>query len=105
MALEGGIGVIHTNMSVEDQVKEVMKVKKYKSGFAGFPVTEDGRMGSKLLGLVTKRDADFVQDRTSTTVSQIMTKLEDLVTASEGITIAAANEIIRDSKKGKLPIV
>jgi IMP dehydrogenase len=73
-------------------------------GFTGFPVTQDGKMGSKLLGLVTERDTDFVQDRT-TTVNAIMTKLEDLVTANEGITIAAANKIIQDSKKGKLPIV
>jgi len=129
MALEGGIGVIHTNMSIEDQVKEVMKVKKYKSGFitdpiwipptmqvaeldklraqcgfAGFPVTEDGRMGSKLLGLVTKRDSDFVQDRASTRVSTIMTKLESLITAREGVELAFANQMLRDSKKGKLPI-
>jgi len=130
MALEGGIGIIHSNMPAEDQAKEVAKVKRYESGFimdpvciqptmrladldklrsqcgfTGFPVTQDGNMGSKLLGLVTKRDTDFVRDRTSTTVSAIMTKLSNLVTANEGITIPAANEIIRDSKKGKLPIV
>jgi len=130
MALEGGIGIIHSNMTPEDQAKEVTKVKRYESGFimdpvcipptmrlsdldkltaqcgfTGFPVTQDGNMGSKLLGLVTKRDTDFVRDRESATVSAIMTKLADLTTASEGITIAAANEIIRDSKKGKLPIV
>jgi len=130
MALEGGIGIIHSNMTPEDQAKEVTKVKRYESGFimdpvcipptmrlsdldklraqcgfTGFPVTQDGNMGSKLLGLVTKRDTDFVRDRESATVSAIMTKLADLITASEGITIAAANEIIRDSKKGKLPIV
>jgi len=130
MALEGGIGIIHANLSAEDQAKEVAKVKRYESGFimdpvcikptmrlvdldklrsqcgfTGFPVTQDGNMGSKLLGLVTKRDTDFVRDRDSATVSAIMTKRADLVTAKEGITIASANEIIRDSKKGKLPIV
>jgi len=130
MALEGGIGIIHSNLSAEDQAKEVAKVKRYESGFimdpvcikptmrladldklraqcgfTGFPVTQDGNMGSKLLGLVTKRDTDFVRDRDSATVSAIMTKRADLVTAKEGITIASANEIIRDSKKGKLPIV
>merc|ERR1719159_1585556 len=108
-----GIGVIHSNMAVEEQVKEVMKVKKYKSGFimdpicipptmqladldnlraqcgfAGFPVTEDGRIGSKLLGLVTKRDSDFVQDRANTRVSSIMTKFEKLITAEEGVELA-----------------
>jgi IMP dehydrogenase len=130
MALEGGIGIIHTNLSVEDQVAEVMKVKKYrngfimdplcispmmtlqqlddlrnKSGFTGFPVTEDGNMGSKLLGMVTKRDTDFVVDRQSALVSSIMTCFDDMVKAEEGIDLASANKILQASKKGKLPIV
>merc|ERR1719240_1198177 len=130
MALEGGIGIIHTNLSVEDQVKEVMKVKKYESGFitdpicitptmtllaldglrrqcgfTGFPVTQDGRIGSKLVGLVSKRDTDFIKDNPSAVVGDIMTRIEDLVTAEEGITLAEANKIIQSSKKGKLPIV
>lgn len=130
MALEGGIGIIHTNMSVEDQAAEVSKVKKFESGFildpvcikpdmkladldklrsgcgfSGFAVTADGSMGSKLLGLVTKRDTDFLRDRETVIVSAIMTKVENLVTAEQGIDIASANEILKDSKKGKLPIV
>jgi len=130
MALEGGIGVIHTNMTIEDQAKEVMKVKKFEcgfitdpvcipptmtlaeldelraqKGFAGYPVTEDGRMGSRLLGLVTKRDTDFAAERTSTRIGAIMTKLVDLVVAPEGIDLAGANQILKDSKKGKLPVV
>eukprot|EP00933_Yihiella_yeosuensis_P019157 TRINITY_DN15542_c0_g1_i2.p1 TRINITY_DN15542_c0_g1~~TRINITY_DN15542_c0_g1_i2.p1 ORF type:complete len:506 (+),score=107.52 TRINITY_DN15542_c0_g1_i2:325-1842(+) len=130
IALEGGIGVIHTNLPIDDQVKEVMRVKKYKSGFimdpvcvspmtkvsdldnlrskfgfTGFPVTEDGQMGSRLLGLVTKRDSDFVEDRKTTLASSIMTPLKDLVTAKEGIELPAANEILQQSKKGKLPIL
>jgi len=129
MALEGGIGVIHTNMPIEDQAREVMMVKKFESGFImdpvcipptmplselislreklgwkGFPVTEDGKMGSKLLGLVTKRDTDWVTDGSST-VSSIMTKLPDLVTAPEAVDLKAANKILRESKKGKLPVV
>lgn len=129
VALEGGIGVIHANLSVEDQVREVVKVKKYecgfimdlvslpptmllhdlealrmKSGFTGFPVTEDGRMGSKLLGLVTKRDTDFVST-SSMRVGEIMTKWEDLVTAPEGVSLTDANKILKESKKGKLPVV
>jgi len=129
MALEGGIGVIHTNLPVEDQAREVLRVKKYesgfimdpicipptmqisdldklraKSGFEGFPITEDGKMGSKLLGLVTKRDTDFVRERGST-VSSIMTKFQDLVTAKEGVDLLAANKILKDSKKGKLPVI
>jgi IMP dehydrogenase len=130
MALEGGIGIIHTNLSIEDQAAEVSKVKKYESGFiwdpmcikpsmklseldalrstcgfTGFAVTEDGKMGSKLLGLVTKRDTDFLRDRSTVDVSSIMTKAENLVTAAKGIDIASANQILKDSKKGKLPIV
>jgi IMP dehydrogenase len=131
MALEGGIGIIHSNLPVEDQVKEVMKVKKYESGFimdpicitptmtllaldglrkqcgfTGFPVTQDGRIGSKLLGLVSKRDTDFVDTAKSATVGDIMTRVEDLcVIAEEGITLAEANKILYSSKKGKLPIV
>jgi len=129
MALEGGIGVIHTNMSIEEQANEVMSVKKFEPGFImdpvcipptmplaelenlrkttgwkGFPVTEDGKMGSKLLGLVTKRDTDWFTDG-SVTVSSIMTKLQDLVTAPEAVDLLAANKILKESKKGKLPVV
>jgi len=130
MALEGGIGIIHTNMPIEQQATEVMKVKKFESGFitdpvcvaptlalaeldnlskqcgfTGFPVTDDGRMGSKLLGIVAGRDTDFVQDRTAVRVSSIMTPRAKLVSANEGIRLVEANHILRDSKKGKLPIV
>jgi len=130
MALEGGIGVIHSNMSVEDQLQEVVRVKKFRSGFitdpicikpttllseldelrrkcgfTGFPVTDDGKMGSRLVGLVTKRDTDFVGDREKVRVNSIMTRTENAVTAEEGITLAEANTLIRSSKKGTLPIV
>jgi len=130
MALHGGIGVIHTNMSIEDQCREVQKVKRYKSGFitdavcirpkmtladldklragckyTGFPVTVDGSMGSKLLGLVTRRDTDFVKDRENTLCESVMTKAGDLVTADEGVDLKVANQILCDTKKGKLPIV
>jgi len=129
MALEGGIGVIHTNLPIEEQAEEVMKVKKYKQGFitdpvcvsptmtiaeldelksklgfTGFPVTENGRMGSKLVGLVTKRDTDFVPDK-NTRLSAIMTPIKDMVTAEEGIDLEEANKILQASKKGKLPIL
>lgn len=130
MALEGGVGVIHANLSVEDQVREVMKVKKFKSGFImdpicispvmtvadldrireecgfyGFPVTEDGKMGSRLLGLVAKRDTDFLVDRDSTRVGTIMTPVDKLTVAEEGIGLKEANGILHKSKKGKLPIL
>jgi len=129
MALEGGIGVIHTNLPIEEQAKEVARVKKYKAGFildpvcvpptmtlaeldtlktkhgfTGFPVTETGLTGAKLLGLVTKRDTDFVLDR-QTRLSAIMTPTKDLVTMLEGCDLLQANSLLQTSKKGKLPIV
>ncbi|CAE7690497.1 impdh [Symbiodinium necroappetens] len=129
MALEGGIGVIHTNMAIEDQAREVSRVKKYKAGFildpvcvlptmtldeldllktkhgfTGFPVTENGQMGAKLLGLVTKRDTDFIADR-NTRLSAIMTPAKDLVTMREGCDLLEANALLQKSKKGKLPIM
>merc|ERR550525_1648357 len=74
-------------------------------GFFGFPVTENGKMGSKLLGLVTKRDTDFVANRSSVHVSEVMTPFKDLVTAKDDVQLAQAHQIIRHTKKGKLPIV
>merc|ERR1719210_1651279 len=74
-------------------------------GFTGFPVTEDGHMGSRLLGLVTKRDTDFVTERGSVRVGAVMTPVDKLVTAEDGVELARANQIIQESKKGKLPVV
>lgn len=127
MALLGGIGMIHYNNSIEDQMAEVRKVKRFKNGFitdpltltanhkvsdidavkqkygfSGVPITEEGRMGSKLLGIVTTRDVDFVKDR-STLLKDVMTT--DLVVGHEGCTLEEANDLLRASKKGKLPIV
>lgn len=127
MALHGGLGVIHYNMTIEQQAKEVCLVKKFENGFildpkclspkntledvdrikeeygyAGVPITETGKVGSRLLGIVSNRDIDFVEDRT-TKLSQVMST--DLVTAHEGISLTEANKILRESKKGKLPIV
>jgi len=127
MAMMGGIGIIHYNNTIEDQTAEVRKVKRFKNGFitdpltltpnhkvsdiddikhkfgfSGVPITEEGRMGSKLLGIVTTRDVDFIKDR-STPVKDVMTT--DLVVGHEGCTLEEANDILRKSKKGKLPIV
>merc|ERR1719254_172055 len=62
-------------------------------------------MGSKLLGMVTKRDTDFVADRQSAFVGSVMTGFDDMVKAEEGIDLASANKILQKSKKGKLPLV
>jgi len=127
MALFGGLGIIHCNNTVEEQCEEVKRVKRFKNGFildpftvaadaklsqldaikdahgfSGCPVTENGKLGGKLVGIVTTRDHDFIKDR-DTLVSEVMTK--EVVTATEGCTLEEANQILKDSKKGKLPVV
>lgn len=127
MALQGAIGIIHYNMTIEEQVREVRLVKKYKNGFitdpaclspdhlisdvddlkrkygySGIPITVDGKIGSKLVGIVTNRDVDFIADR-STPLKNVMTT--NLVTASDGISLSEANSLLKKSKKGKLPVV
>ena len=127
LALWGGIGIVHYNNSIEQQADIVGKVKRYENGFinkpfvlspqnrisdidmikavyhfSGIPITENGKLNSKLVGIVSKRDIDFEKDRTKL-LSEVMTK--DLLTAKEGITLSEANEILKSSKKGKLPIV
>ncbi|KAG6024921.1 hypothetical protein E4U41_001657 [Claviceps citrina] len=127
MALQGGLGVIHHNCSPEAQADMVRKVKRYENGFildpvvisrkttvgeakalkekwgfGGFPVTEDGKLGSKLLGIVTNRDLQF-EDDAAVSVAEVM--VTELVTAPNGVTLVEANKILARSKKGKLPIV
>jgi len=75
---------------------------KIKYGFSGFPITEDGKIGSRLLGMVTSRDIDFRSEK-DTPLSEVMST--DLVVGEEGVSLRDANLILRESKKGKLPIV
>ncbi|KAL1958373.1 hypothetical protein VTO42DRAFT_4474 [Malbranchea cinnamomea] len=127
MALLGGLGVIHHNCSADDQAEMVRKVKRYENGFildpivlspkttvreakelkakwgfGGFPVTENGTLRSKLVGMVTNRDIQF-HSNLDDPVTEVMST--DLVTAPAGTTLAEANEVLRQSRKGKLPIV
>ncbi|GAB7344591.1 hypothetical protein MBLNU457_3086t1 [Dothideomycetes sp. NU457] len=127
MALLGGLGVIHHNCSADEQAEMVRKVKRYENGFildpivispkttvaearalkakwgfGGFPVTENGKLRSKLLGIITPRDVQFHANANDPVTEAMST---DLVTAKTGITLSEANDILSKSKKGKLPIV
>ncbi len=129
MALQGGLGFIHYNCSIEEQCKMVDRVKRFKNGFitdpktlrpdatvedvdrikreygfSGVPITIDGRMNSKLVGIVTNRDVDFLEDR-KIRVADVMTKVESLIVGTEDMSIGECNRLLHSSKKAKLPIV
>lgn len=124
MARQGGIGVIHKNMSIQQQAAEVDMVKRSENGvitdpfslspentlgdadelmgrfrISGVPITE----GSKLVGIITNRDLKFETDYTKQ-IKECMTS-EGLVTAEEGITLEEAKKILAAARKEKLPIV
>lgn len=125
VAREGGIGIIHKNMTIEQQAKEVDKVKRQENGvitdpiflsadhtlqdaenlmgqyrISGVPITDkDG----KLVGIITNRDITFETDYTKK-ISQVMTK-ENLITAPEGTSMEDAKEILKEHKIEKLPLV
>lgn len=124
MARQGGIGIIHKNMSIEQQAEEVDKVKRSENGvitdpfylspehtledandlmgkfrISGVPITE----GRKLVGIITNRDLKFETDFTKK-IKESMTS-EGLITAKEGITLEEAKQILAKARKEKLPIV
>ncbi|RNC89506.1 MAG: IMP dehydrogenase [Allomuricauda sp.] len=125
MAREGGIGVLHKNMTIEQQAMKVRKVKRAESGMIMDPVTlpldsvvQDAKDGmrensiggipivddnQKLLGIVTNRDLRFEKDN-DRPISEVMTT-ENLVTAGVGTTLAEAEDILQEKKIEKLPVV
>jgi len=132
LAQEGGIGIVHKNLSIEAQAREVAKVKRSANGVitdpitlgpndtvnraielmhehnvSGFPITENGsedlRSKGKLLGILTRRDLKFARDM-NTPINQIMTG-EHLVTAPAGTTLSQAEGILNELKVEKLLLV
>ncbi|MDK2799538.1 MAG: dehydrogenase [Clostridiales bacterium] len=124
IAREGGIGIIHKNMSIDNQAQEVDKVKRSEHGviidpfflspqhmlyeadelmgkykISGVPIVENG----KLVGILTNRDLRF-ETNFNKPISEVMTK-ESLITAPEGTTLEQAQEILRHHKIEKLPII
>jgi IMP dehydrogenase len=77
-------------LSPRHQVSDVDRIKR-ELGFSGIPITEDGTLNSRLVGMVTNRDIDFEKDR-SRPLSELMTT--ELVTANEGVTLHQANQIL-----------
>ncbi len=132
LAQEGGIGIIHKNLSVESQAREVSTVKRSANGVitdpitlgpddtvaraielmhahnvSGFPITKDGaqnlRSKGELVGILTRRDLKFADDR-STPIREVMTK-ENLVTAPAGTTLSEAAGFLNKHKVEKLLLV
>lgn len=126
IAQEGGIGVLHKNMSIEDQAAQVRKVKRSESGMIQDPVTlfntatigdavnimSENKIGGipvvdkdgKLLGIVTNRDLRFEKDFKKPVVN-VMTTFKNVITAQKGITLKQAEEILQEHKIEKLPIL
>jgi IMP dehydrogenase len=125
LAREGGLGILHKNMSIEKQAEQVRKVKRSESGMIIDPVTllvdatigdalqlmKENKIGGipiidkqhKLVGILTNRDLRFETDR-SRKVKEVMTK-DNLITAPEGTDLKKAEKILRQYKIEKLPVV
>ena len=125
LAREGGIGILHKNMSIERQAEQVRKVKRSESGMIVDPITlevtatigdalnlmRDNKIGGipivdknhKLVGILTNRDLRFETDR-KRKISEVMTK-ENLIIAPEGTDLKKAEKILRQYKIEKLPVV
>lgn len=129
MALLGGVGIIHKNLSPEKQAQEIAKVKRFENGFINdplvtgpemtiqevydlrvnhgykdIPVTEDGTLTTQLIGFITA-NSYFISRHAQQKVSERMIPLSDLFTAFEGITLEEAQNKLEESKHSKLLIV
>jgi IMP dehydrogenase len=125
LAQEGGIGIIHKNLSIESQTLEVTKVKRSENGVILDPVTLSPQqpvskarelmkeynisgvpivIGKKLLGILTSRDLKFLKDDNAE-ISTVMTKEDKLITGPEGTTLEQAKEILRSHRVEKLLLV
>ena len=118
MANNGGIGVIHYNCTIEEQAVMVKKVKTYRNGFitspkalspsntiadadalrdleghSGIPITENGDAHGKLVGFISRRDTDFVSDR-SLLIETVMTPIDQVLTAPDTMSLAEANQML-----------
>jgi IMP dehydrogenase len=125
MALEGGVGIIHKNMTPERQAEEVAKVKRFENGFiedpvtlspdhtlddaravkySGIPITADGSTHGRVVGLLTKKDFYF-DDPGGDKIADYMTTFEDLVVGYEGISLEDANKLLKEHKRSKVIII
>ena len=127
MALMGGIGLIHCNNTIEDQCEHVGRVKRYCNGFiydpvsvpshwnvsqvlelqatlhfTGYPVVSED---NTLLGMISRRDVDLIENPSETSVKDAMTPLEKLVTAPDGHTLDEVHKIIKREGISRLPII
>lgn len=125
LAHEGGIGIIHKNMTIAEQALQVKKVKRSESGMILEPITlfadatlkdalalmKEYRIGGipvidankKLIGIITNRDLRF-EKKLNRSVTEVMTK-ENLITAPQGVNMADAEEILQQNKIEKLPVI
>ena len=129
IALYGGIGIIHKNLSPDEQAEEVDLVKRFENGFVrnprcakpddlieeiyeirkkfgykAVPITENGKSDGRLMGFITANDY-FIHKHAKLKVKERMTKAANLLIAEDGITLSDANDILEESKHSKLIIV
>jgi len=126
IAQEGGIGVLHKNMTIEEQAEQVRMVKRSESGMILDPVVinhkanvgeakklmEENKIGgipvidasNRLMGIVTSRDLRF-EKNAKRPIAEVMTNSKELITAQQGISLQKAEEILKEHKIEKLPIV